>query len=38
MKEVDATLQAATAMSDGFQKYYSQKAASGFDRFVEEKQ
>jgi hypothetical protein len=38
MKEVDATLQAATAMSDGFQKYYSQKAASGFDRFFEEKQ
>lgn len=38
MKEVDATLKAATAMSEGFQKYYSQKAASGFDRFVEEKQ
>ena len=38
MKEVDKTLKAATALSAGFQKYYSQKAASGFDRFVEEKQ
>lgn len=38
MKEVEKTLKSATAMSEGFQKYYSQKAASGFDRFVEEKQ
>ncbi len=38
MKEVNATLKSATEMNEGFQAYYDQKAASGFDRFVEEKQ
>jgi hypothetical protein len=38
MEAVDKTLEAATSLSEGFQKYYSQQEISGFNRFVEEKQ
>lgn len=37
MKEVDKTLGAAGELAEGFKDYYSQQAASGFSRFVEEK-
>ena len=37
MEAVDKTLETATSLSEGFQKYYSQQAASGFNRFIEEK-
>jgi hypothetical protein len=38
MEAVDKTLATATTLSDGFQQYYRQQAASGFNRFVEEKE
>lgn len=38
MDAVDKTLETATSLSEGFQKYYSQQEISGFNRFVEEKQ
>ena len=37
MEAVDKTLEAAASLSEGFQKYYNQQAASGFNRFIEEK-
>jgi hypothetical protein len=37
MDAVDKTLETATSLSEGFQKYYSQQEISGFNRFVEEK-
>jgi hypothetical protein len=38
MEAVDKTLETATSLSEGFQKYYSQQQISVFSRFVEEKQ